>query len=378
MPANVLFIHKGGSRIRGTEQCLLSLFKNIRNLNDRQIEPILICTNEVLVKEVKKYDVKAFRFDLHEIMIDGKARVVPLIRYLRSMWALGKILKKERISLIYSNGGLPCQTAVPVARLLNIPVLCHFHHPASKIYYYLWLVRYANQFIFPSKSSRDHSHYKARITGDVVLNGVDISDFRPLSHRDYVLRRSLAILDTDIVVGQIAAFVRNKRHDMLLVAFEMACQELGNLRMILVGDGPERKRIEELARHRGLDDRVIFAGYVERVVDYFQQVIDINVLASEEEGLGIVLLEASACALPNIGADCAGISEAIKDNETGYLFRCDDVGERASRIVDLAKDQEKRKQMGLNGRRYVESEFREERYATRIVEKIMSTIKDHS
>ncbi len=374
MSANVLLIHKGGSQLRGAEQCVLSL---LRNVKDNQISPVLICTNDALLKEARKYNVRAFQFDIHEIMIDGNEKTLPLFGFLKSMWNLGRILKREKISLIYCSGGLPCQTAVLVAKLFGIPVLCHFHHPASKRYYYLWLVNYVDQVIFPSKYSRDHSYSKAGITGDVVLNGIDTSDCRPLETRDFVLRRSLGVADTDVVIGQVGAFVKLKRHDVLLAAFEVACQQLDNLRLILVGEGPERKRIEEMSRNRGLEGRVVFTGYVERAIDYFQQVIDINVLASVEEGLGLVLLQGSACGLPNIGADCTGIREAIRDNETGFLFREDDVNELAARIVELAKEPEKRKLMGLKGRSYIESRFSEEEYATRIIEKMLAMIEHH-
>ena len=371
----ILFFHKGGSQIRGMEQCLLSL---LRNINDRRIEPILVCTNEVLLKEARNCNIRTFLFDIHEIMIDGMGKVLPLLRYLKSMWKLGKIIREERIDLIYCNGGLPCQTAVPVAKLLNIPVLCHLHHVSARRYYYLYLVRYANHVIFPSKFTSDYSYEKAGITGEVVFNGVNTSDFQPILQREYFLRRSHAISDTDVVIGQVSAFTKLKRHDVLVAAFDLACRELDTLRLILIGEGPERKRIEEMARTRGLEGRIIFTGYVERVIDYFQQVIDINVLASVEEGLGIALLEGSACGLPNIGADCTGIREAIRDNETGYLFSKDSVAELAARIVELAKDPKKRKQMGWNGRRYVESKFSENDYVTNMFEKMLSTIKRHS
>ncbi len=371
----ILFIHKGGNQIRGMEQCLLAL---LRNINGRRIDPILVCTNEALVNEARKCNIRTFLFDMHEIMIDGTGTTLPLLRYLKSLWMFGKIIREERIDLIYCNGGLPCQTAVPVAKLLNIPVLCHLHHVSARRYYYLYLVRYANHVIFPSKFTSDYSYGKAGITGEVVFNGVNTSDFQPLIRREDSLRRFHAISDTDVVIGQVSAFTKLKRHDVLVAAFGLACQELDNLRLILVGEGPERKRIEEMVRARGLEGRIIFTGYVERAIDYFQQVIDINVLASVEEGLGIALLEASACGLPNIGADCTGIREAVRDNETGYLFTKDSMAELAARIVELAKDPQKRKQMGLNGRRYVESKFSENDYVTKIFEKIFSTIERHS
>jgi len=289
--------------------------------------------------------------------------------------ALVKILKRDNISIIYCNGGLPCQLAVPAAKLLGIPVLCHFHHPAPKRYYYLWLVKFVDAIIFPSNFVREHSLAKANMNGAVVFNGVDTKEFRPAITRNPALRKSHGILDTHVVIGQVGAFVPTKRHVVLLSAFHAALSEMPNLRLVLVGEGPERARIEDLARHRGLADKVTFTGYVESAADYFQNVLDINVLVSSEEGLGIVLLQGSACGLPNIGTDCTGIREAIRHGETGYLFKEGDVDDLTRRIVHLAKSPEMRKRMGEAGRRYVEATFSVTQYAERIIEIIIQAAR---
>lgn len=89
-------------------------------------------------------------------------------------------------------------------------------------------------------------------------------------------------------------------------------------------------------------------------------------LASDEEGLGLVLLEGTACGLPSIDSNCSGIREVIRDGETGLLFAPGDAASLAQRIVDLAMNAERRIAMGRAGRGCVEEHFNEEHYAAKI------------
>ena len=134
--------------------------------------------------------------------------------------------------------------------------------------------------------------------------------------------------------------------------------------------------MERLVTDGGLTRSVIFAGYVPRVADFYRDTIDINVLASDEEGLGLVLLEGGACGLPSVGSDCTGIREVILDGRTGYLFRQGDSHALAQKLLDLATQAERRTAMGRAAREFVEHHFSEERYAagiTAVIDDVISS-----
>lgn len=372
MAHNILILHRGGLQvrgaIRGTEACLLAL---LRNIDRTRFNPLILCNDEIHLEAFRASGADAQLFDFPEIVLDRGLTHLPLAKYFGAMYRLDKIMTEKAISLLYCSGGLPCQISVPVAKLRRIPLICHFHHPVSKRYYYSWLVKFSSLVIFPSQYTKEHSLQKAGVDGVVVGNGINCStEFLPAEARDLAWRRNNGIQSDDVVVAQVGAFSPNKRHDLLIAAFNIALQRMENLKLVLIGDGPERKKAEQLASDFRLQNNVVFAGYVPRVAEFFQNTIDINVLASEEEGLGLTLLEASACGLPNIGTDCTGIREAICDGETGYLFERGDADALAMRIVELAMDPCKRQSMGRAGRRYVETNFSETRYAADIMGRI--------
>ena len=116
----------------------------------------------------------------------------------------------------------------------------------------------------------------------------------------------------------------------------------------------------------GLTQSLMFAGYVPRVADFYRNTIDINVLASDEEGLGLVLLEGGVCGMQSIGTDCTGIREVIRDGHNGYLFRQGDAQSLAHSLTELATDAERRAPMGRAAREFVEQHFSAEGYAAGI------------
>ena len=366
---SLLILHRGGLQvpgaIRGTEACVIAL---LRHLDRSRFRPIVLCNSERHAEVFRENGAETQLFDFPLIMIEGRHWSVPVGGYLRARRLLNRIIHEREVVAIYCSGGAPCQVAIPIAKRRRIPTVLHFHHPAPRRYHRFWFTKSADRVIFPSQYSREHSIAHAGLDGTVVLNGVDCrSAYTPAAHRDPAWRMAHGISDDEVVLSQVGAFSPNKRHDLLIDAFRIAHRRTPGLRLLLIGDGPERPRIERLVTAEGLEKRVIFAGYVPRVADFYRDTIDINLLASDEEGLGLVLLEGGACGLPSIGSDCTGIREAIRDGVTGYLFRQGDAEALAQRIVELATNPDRRTTMGRAARAFVEQYFSEERYAAGIV-----------
>ena len=372
MAQSLLILHRGGLQvpgaIRGTEACVLAF---LRHLDRSRFQPIVLCNHGRHAEIFRAAGAEAKVFDFPLIMIDGWHWSLPLGRYFQAVRRLNRIVRERSVAAIYCSGGAPCQVAIPVATRRHVPTILHFHHPASRRYHRFWLTHAADRVIFPSQYTRSHSIEAAGLDGIVVLNGIDcVATYTPATARNPDWRSAHGITGEDVVVGQVGAFSPNKRHDILIRAFQIAHREVGQLKLVLVGDGPERPRMEQLVADAGLTRSVTFTGYVPRVADFYRDTIDINVLASDEEGLGLVLLEGGACGLPSIGSDCTGIREVIRDGDTGYLFRQGDAEALAQRLVDLATNAERRTAMGRAARAFVADHFSEERYAAGIVAEI--------
>jgi glycosyltransferase involved in cell wall biosynthesis len=118
-------------------------------------------------------------------------------------------------------------------------------------------------------------------------------------------------------------------------------------------EGSLRRLVDEL----GIASDVTLTGYVDDILPYYQHVCDINVLASGEEGLGISVIEGSACGLPAVVSNCTGLPETVIDGETGFLFDVNDAEGLRRHLMRLAGNPLLRASMGQAGRALAEKRF---------------------
>jgi glycosyltransferase involved in cell wall biosynthesis len=165
-----------------------------------------------------------------------------------------------------------------------------------------------------------------------------------------------------VFVGRIAP-VKGLR--VLLEALARLKDELPELELVLVGDGPERRDIEAVARP--LANRVRFTGYLsqDEVAEELKEA-DIGILPSFAEGVPVFLMETLASGKPVIATQVAGVGELVKNGETGLLVSPGDVDGLVDAIRALARDPERRAAMGQGGRAKVIADFDIDQEAARL------------
>ena len=139
---------------------------------------------------------------------------------------------------------------------------------------------------------------------------------------------------------------------------------------MLVGYGPLYDELQSLIGKLGLEVAVTLAGYVPDVLPFYQHVFVINVLASREEGLGISVIEASACSVPSIVTDCTGLREVVDNQVTGLTFEKDDQDQLTNNILLLARDPDLRREYAMAAREKAVDMFGLERYKEKILEQV--------
>lgn len=135
------------------------------------------------------------------------------------------------------------------------------------------------------------------------------------------------------MVGRLAVV---KRQDRLLRAVASSILRLPDLWVLIVGDGPERNRLRDLAIALGISNRVCLAGYQPEPSRYLRA-MDVFALTSQSEGLPISLLEAWAAGLPVVCTSVGGIPDVVAEGVNGLLVPNDDgpdLGRALSRILD--------------------------------------------
>lgn len=168
-------------------------------------------------------------------------------------------------------------------------------------------------------------------------------------------------------VSRLDASERNKGIDKVIEAMPLVLKQVPDAFYAVVGDGKDRRRLEDTASEVGVQDKVIFAGRVtDKLLPAYYQAGDVFVLPSLNEGFGIVFLEAMYYAKPCIGARTGGIPEVIEDGKTGFLVEPGDTQALADNLIRFLKDDNLRHAMGEAGKDRLEGEFSFERFRGRL------------
>ena len=191
-----------------------------------------------------------------------------------------------------------------------------------------------------------------------IYNGVDLSEYSkdPNSGRTEEIKRELGIALAHKVVGTVGHLEPEKGCEYLLQAAPQVSAQDGKVTFLLVGDGSQRAKLENLAEDLGISSNVIFMGY-RNDIPRILSVMDIFVLPSLYEGLPNALLEAMAACRPVVATQVGGIPEVVVEGETGFLVPPRNSEALADAIGMMLRDKERAAQMGLAGRKRVERFF---------------------
>ena len=182
--------------------------------------------------------------------------------------------------------------------------------------------------------------------------------------------QSLFEIDTDIRV--IPNFVDEEEKVIVHVSNFRPVKRIGDIirmyaevrtkvkcKLLLVGEGPERIPMQELARDLGLQDGVVFLGEQEGV-DRILSCSDLYLLPSEQESFGLSALEAMSCGVPVIGANAGGLPELVRHGETGFITEVGDIDQMARHATELLANDDYRQTIGRQARQRVLDNFAEE------------------
>lgn len=180
----------------------------------------------------------------------------------------------------------------------------------------------------------------------VVYNGIDVDEFFP----DQGKKNS-----ENFTILCVSRVTPRKGIRFLIQAFKLLSGRYENARLVIVGDGNEKKSLEDLVRGLGIENKVEFAGVVshENVSGYYQKA-DIFVLPSLNEGMSNVMLEALASGLPVVATDTGGTKELLTDGINGFVVKMKDADDLAEKIEKLILDTQLKNTMSLESRKLAE------------------------
>lgn len=202
------------------------------------------------------------------------------------------------------------------------------------------------------KKHQKYAEKKVRL----VENGVDLTYFKPDEAGRRAARDKWHFAAQDIVFVCVARLAKEKNHKLLLQSFAAVYAKNPFVRLLLVGDGPERENLQNFVQKNGLEKGVIFAGEVSNVLE-FLLASDVFVLASSIESLPVSLLEACSCALPALVSKIGDMPRAVLHGENGFVFNGKDPVLLSVLMAELAENKTLLHQMGKKSRARMEKYY---------------------
>lgn len=347
-PLIVHVIHRLGTG--GMENGLVNLINGLPATHYRHA---IVCMTESTAFQDRINDPAVAVHELHKQ--SGKD--------LGCYWRFFRLMRRLRPAVVHTRN-LGTIDLAPVAALAGVPFRLHGEHgwdnadPQGLNPRYRRLRRICDRFIhgYVAVSEdiagwlREHIGIRADRVRQ-IYNGVDSERFSPDG-----ARAALPGAATLRVVGTVGRLDPIKRFDALIEWFASRHSERGDTRLVIVGDGPERRTLERLVADHSLSDHVWLAGNRPDVADIMRS-LDVFVLPSRNEGISNTILEAMASGLPVVATDVGGNCELIERGVTGELVSSGDRAALADAIAAYLEDDDRRAQHGAAARERVLRRF---------------------
>ncbi|MDD4953998.1 MAG: glycosyltransferase family 4 protein [Candidatus Omnitrophica bacterium] len=201
----------------------------------------------------------------------------------------------------------------------------------------------------------------------LIHNGIDVDRFREQKPESRSQRKKDLGLGAGPVVGIVARLSDVKGHIYLIQAMKIVLEKFPTAQLLIVGEGKEKEKILGLISRLNLEKNIIWIPSAPDTAQVLS-LLDIFVLPSLQEGLGLSLMEAMAAGLAVVGSDVGGIRTLIQDRVNGLLARPADSGALAEAISELLQDQGKRGSLGAKARDFIRGNFSAEKMAAQTIE----------
>lgn len=309
---------------------------------------VIICNfNEHETKQ--ELDKKITCYDKNKEETKGKFGWITLRR--NQYTFLKKICLSEKPDIIVSFLAMPNALAVLCGKKLHIPVVISERadpfkqlSKLDKIIHVIY--NQADGAVFQTNGARDFYSKKLQEKSKVIPNPV-VNNYSEITHDYYNINKEI------VSVGRFE--IIQKRQDVLLKASKIVFEKYPEYKLIFWGDGPDEDKLKELAKELQIENKVIFAGVTNSVLEKVNQ-SEIFVLSSDYEGIPNVLIEAMSIGMPCVATDCSpgGARMLLENGKNGKIVKCGSYQELAKNIMYFIENREKEKRYGIYAKKSVE------------------------
>ena len=279
---------------------------------------------------------------------------------LLKIYKIYRILKRENIATIILNLSIDLKLAGVAAKLAGTKKILYARGMAKPVRNSI-----LNRFLFRSiltgviansistkemiLKNNPNLIKKDRILVNYL--GIDLAAF-DAENAHKILKREV----DEIILGTAGRLVRQKNQKFLIDVAKLLKQRNIRFRMLIAGVGDLQEKLKNYVTDLGLEEEVIFLGFVDRIKDFMKS-IDVFLLSSLWEGFGYVLVEAMASSKPVIALNSSSEPEIVKNRETGFIIDQGDSEGFVNKVELFASNRKLIEEFGERGRKSVEERF---------------------
>jgi len=339
------------------------------NLNPDKFELTLICgKNRCVTKKNKKF---LEDFKQQAVSIPYLQRDINPFFDLCALIKLFLLFKKEKFDIVHTHTAKAGFLGRVAAHFAGIKKIVHTTHGHNFYGYFgpltskliIGLESYAAKFTdkmiaLTCLEKEDLVRFKIIDSQKIkVLNtAVEIDDIKDGNNPLIYIKEGFGVKSNEILIGMVSRLEPIKGVKYFIAAAKIIADKFEHVKFVIVGEGSLKKDLEENITKAGLGPRFIFTGWRDDVLDIIAA-LDIMVLASLNEAVGIVLIEAQAQGVPVIATRVGGIPEVVEDGKTGILVASQNTEELIKAMQILIEDRQKRQAMSRAGSEAVKNKY---------------------
>jgi len=282
-----------------------------------------------------------------------------------SMLKLSGLIRKNNINLVHSNSRTTQVLGCLLNRISGVPHISTCHGFFKRRFFRKIFPCWGQKIIAISEPVKEHliRDFKVDEKNIVVIhNGIDVEKLRNQKPDPSSMgaprnqKKNRLGLGDGPVVGIVARLSDVKGHIYLIEAMSKVLEKIPDGQLLIVGEGKMKEKLIKLVKSLGIEKSVFF---IPRVNDTkgMLSIMDLFVMPSLKEGLGLSLMEAMASGLCVIGTDVGGIRSLVQDGFNGLLVKPADSKSLALAILELLQDQKKRESLGKAAGIFINQNF---------------------
>ena len=350
-----------------------------QGLDKDRYEVTFICGQSVYPTEKTREFLKGMKE--RAITIRDLKRDINLFFDFLAFFKLYAIFRKEKFDIVHTHTAKAGCLGRIAARLAGIKVILHTSHGHNFYGYFgpvlskliVFIERFLSSFTdkiitLTSLEQKDLLRFKvaAQEKIEIAHTAVEMIRDNMLDHEKKALLKSeLGINEGHIVVGMVGRLEKIKGVKYFIEAALQIAQKFSNVQFVLVGEGSLKEELKMRVKQAESEDRFIFCGWRDDTID-IMRLMDMMVLASLNEAVGLVLIEAQGLGIPVIASAVGGIPEVVEDSKSGILVPPKDIKALYEAMVVLIEDDSRRKEMGKAASDFVQNKYDAQDLADRI------------